>query len=255
MTSPTSPIVPLCRYCGPSCTLYGYCHCGCGERTKLCRQDAPKDNWIKGTPMRYLRHHHRRNGWFSDDPFPVFERPEGVAEGYCWCKCGERAPIATQTIKRLGVKEGEPFRYIKFHHIPPDVPQYIEEFKSKNPLVVTACWIWQWAKSNGYGVLANKEGSRLAHVIMYEKHRGPVPEGLDLDHLCKVPACVNPYHLEAVTHRVNMERGKNSKLSHEKAEEIRVRKSRGESTKSLAVFYGVDTSTILGVCRFDTWIR
>ena len=48
---------------------------------------------------------------------------------------------------------------------------------------------------------------KRAHKMMYEHVNGPVPEGLELDHLCHVRHCVNPAHLEAVTHAENVKRG------------------------------------------------
>jgi hypothetical protein len=82
----------------------------------------------------------------------------------------------------------------------------------------TPCWLWTGAKWNrGYGyfyVLCMKraDGSRLtqrmgAHKVMWEHVNGPVPKGLELDHLCREPRCVNPKHLEAVTHAENVKRG------------------------------------------------
>lgn len=73
----------------------------------------------------------------------------------------------------------------------------------------TGCWLWVGAlKSDGYGSVW--EGARRtvgAHRLVYELLRGPIPVGLSLDHLCRVPSCVNPDHLEPVTHRVNVLRG------------------------------------------------
>lgn len=48
---------------------------------------------------------------------------------------------------------------------------------------------------------------RLAHIVSYEMRNGRVPDGLELDHLCRTPICVNPDHLEAVTHAENLRRG------------------------------------------------
>ena len=72
------------------------------------------------------------------------------------------------------------------------------------------CWIWTAAtnKDTGYGVFnigGNK--TRLAHCVSCEIHEKPIPAGLDTDHLCRVRLCVNPAHLEAVTRKVNIERG------------------------------------------------
>ncbi len=72
------------------------------------------------------------------------------------------------------------------------------------------CWLWTGAKkATGYGVFRKHadQNPRPAHRLAYEELIGPVPEGLELDHLCRVRACVNPAHLEPVTGRVNILRG------------------------------------------------
>lgn len=69
------------------------------------------------------------------------------------------------------------------------------------------CWTWTAARLNGYGRFALIGASRLAHRIAFEDARGPIPDGLTLDHLCRNRACVNPDHLEPTTARVNVLRG------------------------------------------------
>lgn len=75
------------------------------------------------------------------------------------------------------------------------------------------CWLWTGAKtSTGYGHLAvgsRTDGSRRyvkAHRFVYEALRGPIDSEV-LDHLCRTPLCVNPWHLDAVTNRTNVARG------------------------------------------------
>lgn len=69
------------------------------------------------------------------------------------------------------------------------------------------CWQWTGYLHGGYGRYGRGPGTRLAHRIIYEHLVGPVPKGLDLDHLCRNRGCVNPEHLEPVTHRENVMRG------------------------------------------------
>jgi len=75
----------------------------------------------------------------------------------------------------------------------------------------TNCWEWTKSKfsSTGYGRISVRVKSRCAHVISYKLFIGEIPKGLELDHLCRVRHCVNPAHLEPVTRKENMIRGKN----------------------------------------------
>ena len=76
----------------------------------------------------------------------------------------------------------------------------------------TPCWVWHANKDrNGYGVLSHRVSGkivhRMAHKILWEHFNGFVPDGLELDHLCRNRAGVNPDHLEPVTHAENVRRG------------------------------------------------
>jgi len=70
------------------------------------------------------------------------------------------------------------------------------------------CWEWTGSLNpHGYGAFNVNDGHRQAHRVAYEIIVGPIPDGLQIDHLCRNPPCVNPAHLEAVTQRENILRG------------------------------------------------
>lgn len=71
----------------------------------------------------------------------------------------------------------------------------------------SGCWLWGGSLSTaGYGRINTGEGNASAHRILYSAFRGEIPRGLELDHLCRVRNCVNPFHLEPVTRSENMRR-------------------------------------------------
>ncbi len=77
------------------------------------------------------------------------------------------------------------------------------------PCPVTGCWHWggRWNSGNGYGKICWQGRHSMAHRVVYALLIGEIPEGLILDHLCRVRVCVNPEHLEPVSVQVNTLRG------------------------------------------------
>ena len=69
------------------------------------------------------------------------------------------------------------------------------------------CWLWTGCLCKGYGHFWFEDRLVYAHVFAYELENGPVPDGLELDHKCRMKPCVRSVHLEAVTHQVNIIRG------------------------------------------------
>ena len=77
------------------------------------------------------------------------------------------------------------------------------------------CWLWLKCKDRGgYGQIWFNGKRRLTHRISYELYVGPIPEGLQIDHLCRVRACCNPLHLEPVTSAENNRRGEPANRTH-----------------------------------------
>lgn len=77
----------------------------------------------------------------------------------------------------------------------------------------TKCWNWQGSNVRGYGTIAEGTKSKgtwkqyYAHRVSYTIFRGDIPDGLQIDHLCRNPACINPSHLEVVSCKENIQRG------------------------------------------------
>lgn len=87
------------------------------------------------------------------------------------------------------------------------------------------CWLWTGAlqaaskqSSGGYGVIGGRTRRQVlfAHRVAYELYRGSIPEGLVIDHRCRLRCCVNPWHLEPVTTRENILRGIGASARHAK---------------------------------------
>ncbi|WP_354002523.1 HNH endonuclease signature motif containing protein [Agromyces larvae] len=108
--------------------------------------------------------------------------------GACACGCGEE----TKT------------NYVKGHN---GRRPLTERFWEKvRPAGVDECWEWAGSLSRGYGQI-NSGGRMLkAHRVAWELLRGPIPEGLTIDHLCYNPPCVNPWHMDPVTIEENSRR-------------------------------------------------
>ena len=86
--------------------------------------------------------------------------------------------------------------------------------KSMTQVAPRGCWEWQGNTQNGYGRFGRYG---YAHRRMYELVVGPIPAGCEIDHLCMEKSCINPAHLEAVPHRVNVarfNRARAAKITH-----------------------------------------
>lgn len=128
-------------------------------------------------------------------------------------------------------------------------PQYAVEDRG----YTSPCWIWQWSNDRlGYGVVKDGGRNRKAHIVFWERANGPMPKGLVLDHLCEQKACVNPEHLEPVTHTENIRRCKHTKLNEAAVREIRSLRGVVPGAE-LARRFGVTRSAIYRVQVGDNW--
>lgn len=78
------------------------------------------------------------------------------------------------------------------------------------PVTESGCWLWlENEKTAGYGRIGVNGKKELAHRVSYEVFKGAIPEGMTIDHLCRVRCCINPDHLEPVSFKENILRGTN----------------------------------------------
>lgn len=161
-----------------------------------------------------------------------------VALGLCQCGCGTSTNVAA---------DGRGRRYLRGHNCRKPL-RYV-----KIPSGYSSdCWIWQLSKlATRYGQVRSGPEMVLAHRLYYEERRGPIPEGMTLDHLCRVRACVNPEHLEPVTHRENVRRGKVPKLDLERVAEIRCATG---SNAEIARRFGISQSQVSRIRNNKSWI-
>ena len=96
----------------------------------------------------------------------------------------------------------------------------LDRFEEKYiPEPNSGCWLWfgAWSQKTGYGFIQSGDGKLdLAHRVSYRMFVGEIPEGMQLDHLCRVRGCVNPAHLEAVSCKTNIRRGNTGRVAAER---------------------------------------
>ncbi len=121
----------------------------------------------------------------------------------------------------------------------------------------TPCWGWPGAVDRqGYARTHRRGkygGHQFVHRIYFEDAYGPVPEGYTLDHLCRVPSCANPDHLEVVSNTENIRRGRAAKLDPERARKIRNLRGEGFTYVELGRMFGVGATCIEKVVKRINW--
>lgn len=125
----------------------------------------------------------------------------------CECGCGHPTNPAPTTVPSLGWVLGYPMRFIRGHNArSTPYPDHIYEVRDTG--YKTPCWIWLFnTDRDGYGKTQRNGVTMRAHRFMFEREFGAIPDGLVLDHLCRITSCVNPEHLEPVTNEENILRG------------------------------------------------
>lgn len=178
------------------------------------------------------------------------------SSGLCSCGCGGKTNLASKTDPRRGWVKGEPISYLRGH----------AAWKSRGPLWTEGpipvdrpdlgpCWIWQrdfneqGYPTGGFARFGKSPGAKLAHRALFEQHVGPIPDGMELDHLCFTPACVRweaapgapSPHLEVVTPVENLARRRtsNQKLHNPELKQALILRAQGMRWRAIAEELGV----------------
>lgn len=170
--------------------------------------------------------------------------------GYCKCGCGQKTQIAERNRPNRGWIKGQPKRFVNGHYNNiknRKWPQYkIDE---------NGCWIWQLSLSvDGYASYEVNKKYISGHRYYYEKYKGKIPDGFQLDHLCGNRACVNPDHLEIVSQTENIRRGKHTKLN--KGDVLKIKKiyeTRKYTQNEIAKMFNVCQGTITHIITKRNW--
>lgn len=127
--------------------------------------------------------------------------PDAATTWLCLCRCGKEVTVRVGSLTSGNTKScgcsrrKDPIaRFNKYYSVD----------------AASGCWLWTGClDGNGYGKIGvdNVRKGVGAHRFSYELHVGPIPDGLQIDHLCRVRNCINPEHLEPVTSAVNTARG------------------------------------------------
>lgn len=118
----------------------------------------------------------------------------------------------------------------------------------------SGCWTWTMARTGaGYGLMNRNNSLVYAHRFFYESIIGKIPHGMQIDHLCRNRACVNPAHMDLVTSAENSRRGLNTKLNKKDVQTIRELRGSGVKLREISKLFGIQLNHVHSICSKRYW--
>jgi hypothetical protein len=165
----------------------------------------------------------------------------------CACGCGSYLPPKDRQYPNGRIVKNVSIKFLPGHN-----------GRKKNRYIIcpiTGCWIWQLGTTeSGYGTFQKNfgrdlNGKRIIKTIFayrhyWEQKYGSIPDNLEPDHVCRNRICVNPDHIELVTHAENVRRSPKTLLSVEKVKEAKKLKDSGLTITEIAKMFNVHRTTI-----------
>lgn len=137
-----------------------------------------------------------------------------------------------------------------------DSGEWWNRFREEDRGYDSPCWVWNGALNN-HGYARTRLGGKrqIAHRAFYERFVGPVPDRLELHHLCEQRDCVNVAHLQPVTRAENMQFSRSvTKLSRTQVDAIRDLWATGNWYQTdIAKLFGVSTMQVSRIVRRQRW--
>lgn len=187
---------------------------------------------------------HGRDAAMGDAAGKPRQLRAGVGAALMICECGCGVELSA------GLYKGRVRRFVRGHNAKGArrIPSPVAEDRG----YATPCLIWQGKlMQNGYG----RRDQTTAHRAEWLEKIGPIPAGLEPDHLCRVRSCVRLDHLELVTRAVNTRRGSIAKLTDAAVLAIRARYAAGADRRALAAEFGIAPCTVSNLAARRTWVR
>lgn len=216
----------------------GFCGCGCGKLAPIAPKTSARRGWVKGRPVRFVLGHGNVKA-----PAGAF----AAANEFCACGCGLRPTVSPSTHRAHGRMYA--VRFLVGHNARIQNPGHRIDTE-------TGCWVWLGyvSKRTGYsGMMQHNGRPEIAHRAYYKKYRAEIPDGYELDHICRNRRCVNPDHLEPVPSVKNVRRQPVVKLTEALADRARQMVRDGATRKDVAAQLGVSRSLVSMIASGKRW--